>query len=39
MGGSLYLVVSNIYMEHFLEFARDTVKHKLSLWITCLWCP
>jgi hypothetical protein len=32
MGNSLYLVISNIFMEHFKEIALDTADHKLVKW-------
>jgi hypothetical protein len=35
MGNSLFLVVSNIFMEHFEEIALDTADHKPTTWLIC----
>jgi hypothetical protein len=33
MGNPVFLVVSNIYMEHFEDIALDTANHKPAKWL------
>jgi hypothetical protein len=33
VGSSLYLVVCNIFMEHFEEIALNTADHKPNKWL------
>jgi hypothetical protein len=36
LGGSLSLIVSNIYMEHFEELSLDSTQCKPSKWLRCM---